>query len=256
MEYSGMRYAAFMLAEYIAMVGIAALVTTLFLGGYHVPWLHAEGFQIFGWFMAVPVWLVSALQVLAFVGKIIFFCWLIIIIRWTIPRFRFDQIMELGWKKLLPLSLANIVVTVQYPEEKRRVSARYRGRHRLTVREDGFIKCVACYMCEEICPAHCIHIESGEVEDKSVEKYPVVFDIDELRCVFCGLCVEACPKDAIRMDTGIISLAHGSRDAFDYTRDMLKDAYHENEKTKFRSIPSPLTEEEALPHSVGRLSES
>jgi NADH-quinone oxidoreductase subunit H len=111
LEYSGMRYAAFMLAEYIAMVGIAALVTTLFLGGYHVPWLHADGFQIFGWFMAVPVWLVAALQVLAFVGKIVFFCWFIIIIRWTIPRFRFDQIMELGWKKLLPLSLANIVLT-------------------------------------------------------------------------------------------------------------------------------------------------
>ena len=145
------------------------------------------------------------------------------------------------------------VVTIQYPEEKRRVAARYRGRHRLTVREDGFIKCVACYMCEEICPAHCIHIESGEVEDKSVEKYPVVFDIDELRCVYCGLCVEACPKDAIRMDTGIISLAHGNRDSFDYTRDMLKDAYHENEKTKFRGIPLPLTEEEALPNSVSRL---
>ncbi len=145
------------------------------------------------------------------------------------------------------------VVTIQYPEEKRRVAARYRGRHRLTVREDGFIKCVACFMCETICPSQCIHIESGEVDDKSVEKYPVVFDIDELRCVFCGLCVEACPKDAIRMDTGIISLAHGSRDDFDYTRDMLKDAYHESEKTKFRTIPLPLNEEEALPHSVGRL---
>jgi len=148
------------------------------------------------------------------------------------------------------------VVTIQYPEEKRRVAARYRGRHRLTVREDGFIKCVACYMCEEICPAHCIHIESGEVADLSVEKYPVVFDIDELRCVFCGLCVEACPKDAIRMDTGIISMAHGNRDSFDYTRDMLKDAYHENEKTKFRSIPLPLSEEEALPNSVVRLPEA
>ena len=145
------------------------------------------------------------------------------------------------------------VVTIQYPEETRRVAARYRGRHRLTVREDGFIKCVACYMCEEICPAHCIHIEAGEVPDKSVEKYPVVFDIDELRCVFCGLCVEACPKDAIRMDTGIISLAHGNRDAFDYTRDMLKDAYHENEKTKFRTIPLPLGDDEALPNSTGHL---
>lgn len=145
------------------------------------------------------------------------------------------------------------VVTIQYPEEKRRVSPRYRGRHRLTVREDGFIKCVACYMCEEVCPAHCIHIEAGEVEDKSVEKFPVVFDIDELRCVFCGLCVEACPKDAIRMDTGIISMAHSDRDRFDFTRDLLKDRYHENEKTKFHSVPLPLTEEEALPASEGRI---
>ena len=142
------------------------------------------------------------------------------------------------------------VVTISYPEEHRRVSPRYRGRHRLTVREDGFIKCVACYMCEEICPAHCIHIEAGEVEDKSVEKYPVVFDIDELRCVFCGLCVEACPKDAIRMDTGIIAMAYSDRDRFDFTRDLLKDPYHENEKTKFRTVPLPLSEEEALPNSI------
>ena len=145
------------------------------------------------------------------------------------------------------------VVTVSYPEEQRRVAPRYRGRHRLTVREDGFIKCVACYMCEEICPAHCIHIEAGELEDKSVEKYPVVFDIDELRCVFCGLCVEACPKDAIRMDTGIIAMAYSERDRFDFTRDLLKDPYHENEKTKFRAVPLPLSEEEALPNSIAKV---
>lgn len=145
------------------------------------------------------------------------------------------------------------VVTVSYPEEQRRVAPRYRGRHRLTVREDGFIKCVACFMCEEVCPAHCIHIESGELEDKSVEKYPVVFDIDELRCVFCGLCVEACPKDAIRMDTDIISMAATERHRFDYTRDLLKDAYHENEKTKFQRVPMPLSEEEALPNSIARI---
>jgi len=141
------------------------------------------------------------------------------------------------------------VVTISYPEEQRRVSPRYRGRHRLTVREDGFIKCVACYMCEEICPAHCIHIEAGEVQDKSVEKYPVVFDIDELRCVFCGLCVEACPKDAIRMDTGIIAMAYSDRDRFDFTRDLLKDPYHENEKTKFRTVPEPVSDDDALPNS-------
>ncbi len=111
LEYSGMRFSAFMLAEYIAMVGVGALVSTLFFGGYHVPWLHADGFQLFGYFLPVPVWLVALLQVGAFGAKIIFFCWFIIILRWTIPRFRFDQIMELGWKKMLPLSLANIVVT-------------------------------------------------------------------------------------------------------------------------------------------------
>jgi len=147
------------------------------------------------------------------------------------------------------------VVTVQYPEQVRRVAPRYRGRHRLTVREDGFIKCVACYMCEEVCPANCIHIEAGEIQDKSVEKYPAVFDIDELRCVFCGLCVEACPKDAIRMDTGIIAMAYSRRNRFDFTRDLLKDPYHENERTKFRTLPSPKNEEEALPNSVGRIAE-
>ena len=147
------------------------------------------------------------------------------------------------------------VVTIQYPEETRRIAPRYRGRHRLTMREDGFIKCVACYMCETICPARCIHIEAGEVEDKSVEKYPVVFDIDELRCVFCGLCVEACPKDAIRMDTGIVSMAYSARDRFDFTRDLLRDDYRENEKTKFRAVPLPLSEQEALPESTGSVVE-
>ena len=147
------------------------------------------------------------------------------------------------------------VVTIEYPEVQRRISPRYRGRHRLTMREDGFIKCVACYMCETVCPAHCIHIESGEVDDKSVEKYPVVFDIDELRCVFCGLCVEACPKDAIRMDTGVVAMAYSSRDRFDFTRDLLRDEYHENEKTKFRTVPLPESPQEALPHSQGSVAD-
>ena len=114
-------------------------------------------------------------------------------------------------------------VTINYPEEKREVSPRWRGRHRLTRSENGFIKCVACYMCETVCPANCIHIEAAEIVDKSVEKYPTVFNIDELRCVFCGLCVEACPKDAIRMDTGIIGMAYNQRTQFDFVRDLLLD---------------------------------
>jgi NADH-quinone oxidoreductase subunit H len=111
LEYSGMRWSVFMLSEYVAIVGAAGLTVTLFLGGYHVPWLHADGFQLFGWLLPLPLAVVTALQVVAFVVKVVFFCWLVIIIRWTVPRFRFDQIMELGWKKMLPLALANLVIT-------------------------------------------------------------------------------------------------------------------------------------------------
>ena len=89
--------------------------------------------------------------------------------------------------------------TIQYPEEKRQYSERLRGVHILNKREDGSPKCVACYMCATVCPAECITIEAGESSDKSIEKYPVRFEIDMLRCVFCGLCVDACPEEAIIM---------------------------------------------------------
>lgn len=112
------------------------------------------------------------------------------------------------------------VPTIQYPEVKRDLSPRARARHRLTVRKDGSPRCTACMMCATACPAHCIYIVAGEKEPP-IEKYPVVFEIDELRCVFCGLCVEACPCDAIRMDSGIIALAENSREEFIYTRDIL-----------------------------------
>jgi NADH-quinone oxidoreductase subunit I len=93
------------------------------------------------------------------------------------------------------------IVTIEYPEEKKQYPARNRGLHRLMLREDGQVRCVACMMCPTVCPAHCITIVPEEAPDGRIEKRPKIFEIDELRCVVCGLCAEACPCDAIRMDT-------------------------------------------------------
>ncbi len=107
------------------------------------------------------------------------------------------------------------IKTVCYPEEQPEdITDRYRGIHRLTKRDDGSVRCVACFMCSTACPAECIFIEATQREDGVDEKMPLKFSIDLLECVFCGGCVEACPCDAIRMDTGIFTFVKDKREDF------------------------------------------
>lgn len=114
---------------------------------------------------------------------------------------------QFGWMKHL-----RAAVTYQWPEEPRPLAPRSRTRHRLTKREDGSPRCVACMMCETVCPACCIYIQAEEHPDPHIEKRPKSFVIDLGKCVYCGFCVEACPEDAIRMDTQILDIAAYSRE--------------------------------------------
>jgi NADH-quinone oxidoreductase subunit H len=111
-EYSGMKFGMFAMADFLETVVISGMTTALFLGGWQVPFLAAEGFRFPGGAeLALPHLLVVALQVGAFVLKVVVMIFFLMLIRWTLPRFRYDQAMRLGWLGLFPLSILNIVVT-------------------------------------------------------------------------------------------------------------------------------------------------
>lgn len=111
-EYSGMKFGMFYFTDFIETILIASLTAALFFGGWQVPYLYAGGFEFpWGASIALPHLTVVALQIGAFAFKVIFFCWLFMIIRWTLPRFRYDQLMDLGWKGIFPIALVNLVMT-------------------------------------------------------------------------------------------------------------------------------------------------
>ena len=124
-EYSGLRWGLFFLAEFIEIVFISSVIATIFFGGWQVPFLDPDGFRIGGyttligsttvstggWFAPLPHWAVVLMQFGAFGAKVFVLCWFQLLIRWTLPRMRIDQLMNLGWKVLLPVSLGWTMIT-------------------------------------------------------------------------------------------------------------------------------------------------
>jgi NADH-quinone oxidoreductase subunit H len=261
-EYSSMKFAFFFLAEYAAMIAISGLFVTLYLGGWTLfglegvldGWVAEYGKANAGYINWPAVWRVL-LQVAIFGGKTFCMLFLFIWVRWTVPRFRYDQLMRLGWKTLLPTTLVWLVLTtigvtfaerlyvpailkgmaltmkhlvgaggtkkttMQYPEEKWDMPAGYRGVPALVKDPDGREKCVSCSLCEYVCPPRAISIIPQEIET-NVEKGPHVFDIDMLRCIFCGYCEEVCPEEAIFMSKEY-EICGASREEMVYGKDKL-----------------------------------
>ena len=236
-EYSGMRWGLFQTAEYINMITLSALAVTLFFGGWHGPWAPLG-----------PLW---------FLIKLFLFVAVFIWIRASVPRLRYDQLMRFGWKVLLPVATLNALITAllvvwvdwmpqpldtvkgfavtfrqlfkkpitqQYPEYKRPVYPRFRGRHRLHRHENGLEKCVGCSLCAAACPADCIRVVAAENTPENRvsagERYARIYEINMSRCIFCGYCELACPFDAITLGNEY-EISEYSRDDLIYTKDML-----------------------------------
>ena len=142
-----------------------------------------------------------------------------------------------GGMKITAKELINKKITVQYPEEKTPISPRFRGLHALRRYPNGEERCIACKLCEAVCPANAITIES-EMRDDGTRR-TTQYDIDLFKCIFCGFCEESCPVDAI-VETQIFDYAFvGSRDGNDntkgqfgsiITKDQLLEVGDKNEK--------------------------
>ncbi len=111
-EYSGMKFGMFFLTDFLETILVASLSTTLFFGGWQVPYLMPDGFHFpWGTTLPVPNLIYALLGVLSFSLKGLIFCFVFMQLRWSLPRFRYDQLMSLGWKGLFPISVLNVAVT-------------------------------------------------------------------------------------------------------------------------------------------------
>ncbi len=247
-EYSGFRFLLFFIGEFAAAGAFAAVAATLFLGGWALPGAWFDQTEDF----------MNVVGPLVLLGKLVLLAGIIFWIRFTYPRFREDQLQRFAWKVLIPLALANIMVTavfkvallmpkvpgvikglgvtlgtmartitqgantVQYPREKEAPPTRARGV--IALREEN---CTVCMLCARSCPDWCIYIEGHK--EKAPPRRPGGkprtvsaldrFDIDYALCMYCGICVEVCPFDALFWSP-----------EYEYSEPRIADLLHDKDK--------------------------
>jgi NADH-quinone oxidoreductase subunit I len=142
-------------------------------------------------------------------------------------------------------SMAEKPVTIQYPEEKRPVKPRFRGRHVLHRYDNGLEKCIGCALCAAACPSDAIFVEAAENTDEARyspgDRYASIYEINMLRCIFCGFCEDACPTEAIVLEHDY-ELTYMDRRSAIYTKERLLQPLPEGGKpTPQKTKPGEFT---------------